>query len=507
MSLDPENALSASSAVQSGPAAVWSFNQMADYLASGYWSDQSAIAHHYGTITITYNLGNLTSAEQTLALSALGLWDDIANISFAAVAGTAQINFTHTGSATSASTNSAWGSAGSTTSSTVDVTQSWISAYGTSYDSYSFQTYIHEIGHALGLGHAGDYNGSATYGIDNNHANDTWQYSVMSYFSEANYGGSSNRYVVTPQMADIIAIGSIYGNSTTTRTGDTTYGFHATDGFYDFSHYTQAPALTLFDSGGNDTLDASGYSQSQMIDLQSGHYSSIGGLINNIGVATTTQIENAIGGSGNDTIIGNGGNNTLAGGAGGDYIDGSAGFNFASYSMASEAVSVDMAYRQYDSGEARGDTLVNIQAVVGSNFSDGLFGTDNNDVIYGGAGDDVIYGRGGNDSLLGTGGNDTIVGGAGNDTLYGDQGTGVDHDRFVFEAGNFGHDVIQGFGANDGANHDIIQMDHSHFATFADIMAHSGQFGTDVIIDSGTVSIQLVAVTLAQLTPDDFIIT
>jgi hypothetical protein len=34
-------------------------------------------------------------------------------------------------------------------------------------DSYSFQTYVHEIGHALGLGHGGPYNGSASYGLDN----------------------------------------------------------------------------------------------------------------------------------------------------------------------------------------------------------------------------------------------------------------------------------------------------------------------------------------------------
>jgi hypothetical protein len=48
-------------------------------------------------------------------------------------------------------------------------------------------------------------------------------------------------------------------------------------------NYTSAPALTIYDSGGNDTLDCSGYSAAQTIDLHAGAFSSIGGLVNNIG--------------------------------------------------------------------------------------------------------------------------------------------------------------------------------------------------------------------------------
>ncbi|MEO8669599.1 MAG: FAD-dependent oxidoreductase, partial [Bauldia sp.] len=48
---------------------------------------------------------------------------------------------------------------------------------------------------------------------------------------------------------------------------------------FDFSAYTRAPALTIYDSGGNDTLDCSGYSVAQTIDLHSGAFSSVGGLI------------------------------------------------------------------------------------------------------------------------------------------------------------------------------------------------------------------------------------
>ena len=124
----------------------------------------------------------------------------------------------------------------------------------------------------------------------------------MSYFSEPNYSGSSYRYVVTPQMADIYAVVSIYGAATSTRTGDTVYGFNSNAGaVFNFGNYTSAPALTIYDSGGNDTLDCSGYSAAQTIDLHPGAFSSVGGLTNNIGIALNAIIEKAIGGSGNDT--------------------------------------------------------------------------------------------------------------------------------------------------------------------------------------------------------------
>ena len=224
---------------------------------------------------------------------------------------------------------------------TVNISSDWITNDGGAYDgktgidSYGYQTYIHEIGHALGLGHQGPYNGSASYSTNAVYANDTWQYSIMSYFSENNYSGSSYRYVVTPQMADIYAVASIYGAATSTRTGDTVYGFNSNAGaVFNFAAYTPAPALTIYDSGGNDTLDCSGYSAAQTIDLHPGAFSSVGGLVNNIGIALNAVIEKAIGGSGNDTLIANdtgctlsggGGNDTLIGGAGNDRLIGGSG--------------------------------------------------------------------------------------------------------------------------------------------------------------------------------------
>src|SRR5262249_58968405 len=107
----------------------------------------------------------------------------------------------------------------------------------------------------------------------------------------------------------------------TPRSADTFYGFPNTAGsIYNFSSYTQAPALTIYDSGGNNTLDCSGYSNNQTIDLHSGAFSSVGGLVNNIGISTTTIIQAAVGGSGNDKLIANDLRCTLSGGARNDTL-------------------------------------------------------------------------------------------------------------------------------------------------------------------------------------------
>jgi len=317
--------------VTSAAKPVATIPQLADYLVNGFWQYNNTIAHHFGSSTITYNVNGLNANEQMLAQSALNAWHEVANLTFVQTTGAADITFTHNGTMT-AYASSYYNGSGIISSATINISADWITNNGGAYDgrtgidSYGYQTYIHEIGHALGLGHQGPYNGSATYSANAIYADDTWQYSVMSYFSQPNYGGSY-RYVITPQMADIYAIQAIYG-AATTRTGDTVYGFNNTAGsIFSFSSYSQAPALTIYDSGGNDTLNCSGYSTAQTIDLRAGAFSSVGGLTYNIGIALNASIENAIGGSGNDTLIANDSSCTLTGGGGNDTIIGGAGID------------------------------------------------------------------------------------------------------------------------------------------------------------------------------------
>jgi hypothetical protein len=310
-------------------------DQIADQLVSGFWGGDS---HHWAVTqggTITVNISTLNAGEQNLARAALQEWSDIIGVHFQEVTSGAQIDFDDTEQTTGgpiAATDANW-SNGIMSHAHVHISTSWVNTPGyggTNLGGYSFQTYIHEIGHALGLGHAGDYNNTATYPYNALFANDAWSTSIMSYFDQhqntyfGNQGFTVN-FDATPMVADILAMQSLYGLSTTTRAGDTTYGDNSNaGGVYDASAFPKV-AYTIFDDGGNDTIDYSGTVASQLINLNPETFSNVDGYVGNLSIARGVVIENAIGGNGSDTIIGNSANNMISGHLGADTLTGGAG--------------------------------------------------------------------------------------------------------------------------------------------------------------------------------------
>ena len=287
-----------------------------------------------------------------------------------------------------------------------------------------------------------DQSGTLSYAADASFFQDSRQYSVMSYFSETNTGGYyAGAYASAPQLLDIAAIQALYGANMNAFLGDTTYGFNSNaDRPWFIATAANSPLVfTVWDAGGNDTFDFSGYSQAQTINLNAGQFSDVGGLTANVAIAVGTTIENAIGGSGADTIIGNTAGNTILGLDGNDSIYGDAGADNINGNKGADTIV----------GGEGNDTLFggqgNDQITGGGSGADSINGNIGDDTVHAGSGGSTIYGGQGNDSLYGGAGNDVLSGDLGNDILTGGPGA----DRFMFRPGS-GQDWITYFNSAEG---------------------------------------------------------
>ncbi|MDP3611395.1 MAG: calcium-binding protein, partial [Rubrivivax sp.] len=168
---------------------------------------------------------------------------------------------------------------------------------------------------------------------------------------------------------------------------------------------------------GNDILDGAGG-----FDIVS--YGAItGNIVVNLALGTATgaggndtliSIEGVIAGSGNDHLIGTSAGDFLRGNAGNDTIDGGAGQDRAAYDFGpagSSSVNASLITNTVTGTGFGTDTLINIENLRGSNFSD------------------VLEGDGGANDFQGRGGDDTLIGNGANASAGGDAGGEVDVDR------------------------------------------------------------------------------
>lgn len=289
-----------------------------------------------------------------------------------------------------------------------DPSINWTNAWF-GFGGYGKTTLVHELGHTLGLSHPGNYNYDPdlplSYGNYAEYAQDSTQYTIMSYWDAAETGANIIDWSTvffgnaqTPLLHDILTIQSKYGADPTTRAGNTTYGFNSNAGnvVYDFAKNAY-PYLSIYDAGGVDTLDLSGFTASQQIDLHAGAFSSVGQAVADVATVNANRAAlNALAGG------------TVAGNATQTGIN-----NVANNFMTANADAI-----AFDTGVSgvRATEYMNLSIAYGTTIENAVGGSAR-DVIWGNQVANVLKGMGGDDVLNGFEGKDTLIGGTGADVF------------------------------------------------------------------------------------------
>ncbi|QQG35715.1 MAG: M10 family metallopeptidase C-terminal domain-containing protein [Micavibrio aeruginosavorus] len=129
-----------------------------------------------------------------------------------------------------------------------------------------YLTVLHELAHAMGLADISSTSLKGTY-------MDSHKYSIMT----STYAPGMEFTPGGLQLLDIAALQAIYGVNTETRKEDTVYDIYG--GAFASAKQHGAFLYTIWDGGGIDTIDVSGFSSlgfGAEIDLREGRFSSIG---------------------------------------------------------------------------------------------------------------------------------------------------------------------------------------------------------------------------------------
>lgn len=239
--------------------------------------------------------------------------------------------------------------------------------------SYDYITLVHELGHTLGLAHPHDTGGLSTTfpgvtswsDLGDNQQNQTI-FTVMSY-NDLNgpltpNNVQSHGFVGGPMAYDIKTIHMKYAGNIEANAGDDTYILPSTNEVGTFW-------TAIHDTGGNDTIDASGATGGVRIELGSasvdggksggGRISQQTNIDGGFTIASETVIENATGGSHADTLIGNQTSNKLVGGSGNDTLrPGSAGNDYLYGNAGNDKFYADgRGYKLFVGGSGTADTV------------------------------------------------------------------------------------------------------------------------------------------------------